>query len=514
MKLKKLFCVGIAAVVASGTAAMLAGCNDGTHDSDGKLIIKIGMWPENTSPADVAMFEQWEAAFEKDYPEYNIVGDPYTYSSDTVVSKATSGKLPTVFQTYFTEPQKLISSKFIADITEELKELKVSDAPDAKSWYDVMDPAMREAVTSDGKVYGVPRDGYGLGLCLNLNMLYDLGEIEKTTVVDEKTGAEKEVYLLYKDESGNFYDSNEEGREKGIPAYPTTFDDVRRISEKVVEGYDEGHYGLVVLSADKNGGWQFSNIAWNFGSGAFQTQGEDGKWTARLNSDGAVDALEWIQGMAQDGLISPGTSYSYADWYREFGSGNVAMAICGNDALMLPMTNYDFNKDDLAFVPMPTGDGESHYSLYGGTPYVFASNATKEQIKGALLFLKYMGRSPVTDQIALDAMELGQKTAQQKNMPILPTIKPWINEEYLQVAERLESEYVNVNMEYFYDFFNGEYAVSKIKRSEEPNNCQDMYAKLDNAIQEILARPDSANARSELTTANTQFQQQFLDKIR
>lgn len=252
-------------------------------------------------------------------------------------------------------------------------------------------------------------------------------------------------------------------------------------------------------------------MAWNFGCENLQVRNSDGTYKANLNDPAAVQALEWIKDMANDGLVYPDASLTYADWYAKIGSRNVAMAFCGSDALMLPTTTFNFPKDNIGFVPMPTGDGQSKKSLYGGTPFVFSGRASKEQIKGALLFLKYMGRSPETDSISVSAMELGHQTAEAKNMPILPTIKPWINEDFLTIANGLEERYVNVNSYYFEDFFN---SIEAMKKSEEPYYCQDMYKLLDNALQEVLSKPATANCLSLLETANNQFYNNYLKNIK
>lgn len=472
--MKKWLIVAFAALFGTVAVSSMAAC----QPDDGRIKVTIGFWPDSSQTADVAMYEEWERQFEDDYPQYDIVAERYDYSADTIAAKATAGQLPTIFQTYFTEPQKLIERGWIADITDQLEEL---------GWLDKMDPDMREAVSDDnGRCYGVPRDGYGMGLFLNLSMLYDVGVIDK---------AADGTYILHDDD--------------GSPLYPTTFDEIREVSELIVENYDNT-YGIVILSANGNGGWQFSNMAWNFGCEQLQIENADGSWTSNLNDEGAVAALEMIQGMANDGLLYPDASLSYSDWYSKIGSKNVAMAFCGSDALTLPVTTFNFNKDDIAFVPMPTGDGESAYSLYGGTPYVFASNATDEQIMGALLFLKYIGRSPETDDISVAAMELGHQTAQAKGMPIIPTIKAWINEDYLEIAEALEEKYMNVNYYYYQDFFD---TINDMKRSEEPNYCQEMYQLLDTAIQRVISQPGTANAQALLDTINSQFQSNYLNKV-
>ena len=472
---KRLFASVVAGMIGLASVLPLTACGK----DNGKIKVTIGMWPDSSQRADTAMFEEWEKAFEKDYPQYDIVGQRYEYSTETITSQVMTGQLPTVIQTYFTEPQKLIDRGWIADITKELNEL---------GWLDKMDPDMRDAVSKNGKCYGVPRDGYGMGLFLNLDML-------------------NYVEVIDKDADGNYvlYD------DAGKPLYPTTFDEIREVSEKIVEAYQKGTYGLIVLSANNNGGWQFSNMAWNFGCEAMQVANGNGTYRANLNDPAAVKALEWIRDMRRDELIYPDASLTYNDWYAKIGSKTVAMAFCGSDALMLPTTTYNFPKDDIAFVPMPAVEGVEAKSLYGGTPFVFSAKASKEQIKGALLFLKYMGRSPETDEISVAAMERGHLTAEAKGIPILPTIKPWINSDYLEIANRLEERYVNVNTEYYKDFFD---TIDTMKRPEEPYYCQDMYGELDNALQEVLSKSGTANCASLLNTANSQFYNNYLKNVK
>lgn len=392
--MKKVLAIILSIVMMVGVLAVFSGCGG---DDDGKIKISIGFWPDNSQTSDVAMYNEWKAQFEADYPQYRIVAEPYTYSPETVRAKGNVGKLPTIFQTYFTEPDMLINNEYIRPITEQLNEL---------GWLDKMDDNMREQLTRNGEIYGIPRDGYRMGMFINLQMMYDLGVIEKKA-----------------DGTYNLYD------EDGSPLYPTTFDEVKVLSELVRDNYEET-YGIIILSANKQGGWQLCNLGWNFGAGDLQSNAS-GSWKSNLADSGMVKALEWIQEMSAEGLCYPSASLNYNDWPAKIGSKQVMMAFVGNDALSQPITSYGFNKDEFAFVPMPTGDGESHYALFGGTPYVFAENATDEQVEGALLFLKYIGRSPETDNISISAMRKGFEVAESKNMPILPTIKAWKNAEYL-----------------------------------------------------------------------------------
>ncbi|MBQ9730964.1 MAG: extracellular solute-binding protein [Bacilli bacterium] len=437
-----------------------------------KIVLKIGFWPETSEKKDVAMYQEWEKQFEAAYPQYDIVGDHYTYDTTTIATKHLTDSLPTVFQTWFTEPLKLVDKGYIRSIDEQLK---------AADWLDDMDPDMKAALTFDNKVYGIPRDGYGLGLLINIKTLGECG-------------------LLPENEDGTYSIYNEDGS----PAYPTTFEEIMEFSLTISESTDTK--GILICSANKNGGWQFSNMAWNYGA-TLQSVDNNGKVTSHLNCEEAVKALTWIQDMKLNDTLLNSISIVYDDWYNAINE-RVAMAIVGSDVLHVAQTNGGVDMDNLAFVPMPTGDGIHRYSLYGGTPYVFAKSATDEQVEGVLKFFEYVGRTPKVSDISKAAMVQGFTVAQNKNQPVLPTIKPWINEEYVTYAESLEDAYVDVKMENYQEFFDN---INQNKHSEVQYGAQEMYEYLDAAIQSVLSNPETANPKSLLTTANAQMQQ-YLDK--
>ena len=89
---------------------LLYGCKD-----NGKIKINLGMWPSQELTNDIKMYKTWKELFEKEYPQYEIVVDTYKYSPDTFLPLVMSQTQPTVFETWFTEPQKLIDLK-TADI--------------------------------------------------------------------------------------------------------------------------------------------------------------------------------------------------------------------------------------------------------------------------------------------------------------------------------------------------------------------------------------------------------------
>ena len=67
----------------------------------------------------------------------------------------------------------------------------------------------------------------------------------------------------------------------------------------------------------------------------------------------------------------------------------------------------------------------------------------------------------------------------------------------------MEDEYISINMANYREFFD---TVKQNQHAEVPVAAQKMYEVLDDAIQEVLRNPDTANVRSLLTTANSRFQ--------
>lgn len=448
--------------------SLLASCGG---NSTNKIVLKIGFWPEASQTKDVAMYQKWADKFVEENPQYEIKGMPYTYNTETVGQKATTGSLPDVWQTWFTEPEKLKSKNFIRPITNQLKTL---------GWDEKMDEEMKATLTFDGDIYGIPRDGYGLGLLINKRILGENG-------------------LLPSDGKGGYSIFNSDGS----PAYPTTWAEVASMSETIVEM--DNAKGFFMYSSNKNGGWVFSNIAWNFGA-KLEVQ-ENGKWVANLDCDEAVKALEWLKEMKINGLCQDEVATVYNDWYSNIGEKS-AMAVVGSDVLQNAKLQGSVDMNDLAFVPMPTGDNKDHYSLYGGTPFVFTKGISDEKVEGILKFFDYIGRSPSTSDTNMEAKKEGYEVAKQKDQPILPSIMPWNDSEYLSKAKALEDQYVNVNMTDYAPFFD---SIQENKHSEEPYNAQEMYEALDTALQSVFSNPETANCKALLQTASATLQKE-LDK--
>lgn len=423
-----------------------------------RVVLKLGIWPEDTLTNDIEMFEKWKEEFEAKYPEVEVVPATYKYSVDTFVPMAAAGTLPTIFETWFTETQKLIAGNFVKDITSELE---------AKGWDKLMTPSVRELLSKDGRIYGVPRDGYALGLYLNLNLF-------------EKAG-------LMNDD--------------GTPKYPKTFQELAETAKIIKD--KTGKAGFCLLAKDNAGGWHFTQIAWNFGA-KLQIQ-EDGKWIANLNSPECVAAMNFVKDLKwkYDVLTEEPINEDWGSGFEAIGTGRAAMYLGAQDAVNQPTQVYGLPVDKLAIVPVPAGPG-GQYSLMGGTPYMLSKNATSEEVMAALNFLEIMGKAPVVTEESIKGLKADAENRVANGVPVIPGFPVWVAEDYLKAQEDILEQYRNVDMALYKDYYD---FIKKegVLRAEEPQLTQDMYAELTKVLQAVLVDKD-ANVQELLDTANKNFQ--------
>ncbi|PMQ02452.1 MAG: sugar ABC transporter substrate-binding protein [Dictyoglomus sp. NZ13-RE01] len=429
-----------------------------------KIVLKLGMWPEDTLVSDVEMFKKWKQKFEAKYPNVEVVPATYKYSPDTFVPLAEAGRLPTIFETWFTEPQKLISQGFVKDITNELKK---------KGWDKYMNPSVKAILSKNGRIYGIPRDAYALGLYINLDLFRKAGLINPD----------------------------------GTPKYPKTWTELANIAKIIKE--KTGRAGFCLLAKDNAGGWHFTQIAWDFGA-KFEIQ-KDGKWYANLNSPEVVAAMNFIKDLRwkYDVLTDDPTSENWGTGFEVIGTGRAAMYLGAQDSVNQPTQVYGLPPDKLAIVPVPRGP-KGQYSLMGGTPYMFSNKATSEEVMAALNFLEIMGKAPVVTEDSIAGMKEDAQNRVKNGVPVIPSFPAWINKDYLEAQEKILNEYRNVDMRFFNDYYNW-LKKPGVLRPEEPVLTQDLYAELTKVLQAVVT-DRNADVKKLLDTANKNFQE-LLDAI-
>ncbi len=448
------------------TVSCLAGCG-GSKGSDvldesAPVTIKVGIWAQASDEAGMKNWENYSKIMKEKYPNITLQAEAYSYSSDTFIPMAVSGTAPNIFACPFTEPASLIENGFVADITTYAEKY---------GFIDGISSTMTQAATVDGKLYGLPRDGYAMSLMINMALFRKAGLVDKD----------------------------------GLPIYPKTFDELEKTAVTIKQ--KTGKAGLVLTDMNRQGGWQFSNIAWAFGANLQYK--DSGKWKNGIASDGAVKALEYIKKLRwTDNVFPENALVNLNTAYQMFATGEVAMMFCGSDAFNVPVRNFKMKKEDIAVVPVPAGPS-GQYSLLGGVMYMISADSTPNQIAACLKLLDVIGYSPNATDEVLDAIEAEIKVRESNGYAIGPrSLNVWSSEERLNAEQAIYDKHTNVDMRLYQPFYDKVYDTLK---AEEANYCQDMYAAIDTALQEVMTKP-SADCKKLLKQAANDFQV-FLDQL-
>ena len=421
--------------------------------------IYLGFWPEETQTEAIATHENYYVpAFNELHPGVEVVPSYYNYSPDTYVALATAGNAPTAFESWYTGPQKLISNGLVRDITDILEE---------RGWLDSMSPAIRDLLSDDeGRVYGIPRDAYSLGLMINVSLFEQAGLV------------------------------NEDGSVK----YPTTWEEVYEYSKIIRE--KTGVAGFCMQASDGGGGWHWSNIAWNFGA-ELVIVNDDGTYTSNLNTPEAIAAMEWVQKMVQDSCVTDDpTQENWGTGFDRIATSTAAMYIAANDAVDQP-SYRGMNADEFFLAPMPSGDG-GHYTLMGGTPYFFSPNATDEEVNWVLDYLEIMGKSPEVTDAAREGWVADAQYRVDAGIPVIPTFPAWTGA-VVDEQNAIIEEYSNVDMSLWNDYYAFSQEEGALK-TEEPGDTQTMYTILNGVLQAICADPDGVDISALMEQANADYQ--------
>lgn len=463
------------ALIAALTTTMFAGCgSSGNKDSakkkaekEGKTVLSLGIWPSADLVDDVKNFEKYKKTMNEQHSDVYVEPASYTYATDTFVSLAESGNCPTIFETWFTEPQKLIKQGLVADVTDILKE---------RGWIDDMSPSVLSLLSDEnGHVYGVPRDAYALGLMCNVELFEEAGLVD----------------------------------DNGIPKFPQTWDELAK-DAKIIKD-KTGAAGLCLLAKDNSGGWHFSNIAWCFGA-TLCTDNGDGTYTSHLDSTEAVAAMEYVYDLKwkYDVLTADPTAEDWASGFQQLGTGAAAMYIAANDAVAQPTQVNGLPTDKLSMGAIPAGPNGDQYSLTGGTPYMFSKDATKEEINAALDFLEIMGKSPVVNDTSIEGKQADAANRVSNGVPVIKSFPCWINQDYVDAEQKVIDEYKNVDPALYDSYFEKTESEGNL-RAEEPGDTQSMYKELTKVLQEVVTKKD-CNVEELMKTANENYQK-VLDKL-
>jgi len=454
------------------SAAGLAAAEE-VIDPDLTCTITLGNWPADTAPdAEKALFEGYKAAMARKYPNVTLVPDYYSYTLSNYVPMAKGGTAPSIFQPPFTDPQLLISQHLVGDVT---------DALEAYGVLDKFSPSYVEMLSDEnGRIYGLPRDGYVLGMHINIALFREAG-------------------LMTED---------------GLPKYPTTLQEMAEYGQIIRE--KTGKAGLVFPASETYGGWLFTNIAWNFGcvgENALEYQDEDGRWVCNFTSPQCVAAMEFMRDLKwkYDILNADTTTTDWAGAHSLLGTGEAAMNFAADDSVDQPTANKGLPVEDFALIPFPAGDA-GRYALAGGTCYMFAPDITKDQGIALMAYLQIIGKLPFLDDAIIDGMRADYAAKRDRGAPVIPAISAWNDADYNAAKQAIVDEFSNVDMRLYSDFFNSISEGTITLKSEEPVFAQQLYRELTAVIQRMITR-EGADVMKALQKAQDSFQEYLDDEI-
>ncbi|WP_030745394.1 ABC transporter substrate-binding protein [Streptomyces sp. NRRL S-31] len=420
----------VALSVCSSLALAATACGSGDDDAaSGKTRITVNCEPPRSAKVDRGFFEQDIAAFERQNPDIDVVAhdafpcqDPKTFDA-----KLAGGQMEDVFYTYFTDAKHVVDVGQAADLTPYLRELK---------GYDSIQKQLRDIYTVDGKVYGIPRTGYSMGL------IYNRALFEKAGLDPDKP--------------------------------PATWDEVRAAAKRIA-ALGNGTVGYADYSAQNQGGWHFTAELYSQGGDVVDADG--GK--AAVDSPEGRAVLENLHAMRwTDDSMGSKQLLVINDVQQMMGSGKLGMYLAAPDNIPILVKEKGGDYKDLALAPMPGGQG----TLIGGDGYMFNKKATPAQIRAGLKWLDHMFLTPGKGF-------LGDYARAKKNDAPVGLPEPRLFTGTADATDqRTKKANANVPVGNYRAFLDGN---QRLRMKIEPPHAQQIYSVLDGVVSAVLTKEDA-----------------------
>ena len=448
-------------------ATGLSACQKKSSDKDeqGRTILIVSGYP-SIEGKDKDNFDKRIKRFEEEKPDVVIKTDEWVFDLKTFYSKAAGKQLPTVFETYFTEVSQCVESGYVADLTAALKKYGYEGR---------FNPYIEDMMSKDGKMYAFPYSAGLMGLAYNTDMFRKAGLMEKD----------------------------------GTPKQPKDWDEVVEFAVKIKEA--TGKPGIIFPTTKNNGGWIFSCLAWSYGVN-FMEQDEDGKWKATFNTPETAEALQYIKDLKWKYDVLPAHNLiDYAEYYKIFATGGAGMMI-SNDMIASNVVQYEMEPNHVGMMGIPRGP-KSHVSLIAGNTYMVSATATEDQIDAAIRWLKMSNDFNATENFKTDKEKSIVRKVEKNQVVGIKGMSPWSdNTESVMFERKLIDQYANINPNHV-RLYNEFVVKGEVEfRTEEPVCAQELYATLDNCVQEVLVN-EKADCAAILEKANADFQKNYLNNL-
>ncbi|MFF0965350.1 ABC transporter substrate-binding protein [Streptomyces sp. NPDC003703] len=420
----------VAAIGVCSLALAATACgSDDDASANGKTRITVNCQPPKSARTDRTFFDEDVASFEKQNPDIDVVAhdafpceDPKTFDA-----KLAGGQMEDVFYTYFTDVRHVVATGQAADLTPYVKELKS---------YPTLSKQLRDIYTVDGKVYGIPRTGYSMGLIYNRKLF-------------EKAGLDPDKP-------------------------PTTWAEVRADAKRIA-ALGGGTVGYADYSAQNQGGWHFTAELYSQGGDVVSADGKK----AGVDTPAGHAVLQNLHDMRwTDDSMGSKQLLVINDAQQMMGSGKLGMYLSAPDNIPILVKEKGGNYKDLALAPMPGGQG----TLVGGDGYMFSKKDTPAQIRAGLKWLDHMFLTPGKGFLGDYAR------AKKHDAPVgLPEPRLFTGAADA-TDQQVKKANANVPVENYRAFLDGNRSLTL---KVEPPSAQQIYSVLDGVVSAVLTKKDA-----------------------
>jgi ABC-type glycerol-3-phosphate transport system substrate-binding protein len=442
-----------ASVVSLSTLAACGNANSSDNAGTGttaKVSITVEGWRPGDQKATIAAVKQQAALFTKANP--NIIVKPVEWSWDatTFSTQLAGDQLPTTFRVPFTDTKGLAERHQIADVTSYVDALPYAN--------DFNLSVIAAAKGTDGKIYGLPTDVYGVGLHYNRQLFKQAG-----------------------------LDPNNP---------PTTWDEVRADAKAIAD--KTGQAGYVQMSTDNTGGWMLTTLSYALGG---RMESTDGK-TATVDNPATKQALQMLHDMRWvDNSMGQNTNYEWTSINQAFAAGKVGMYMSGSDVYSALVTTNQVDPATYGLAAMPLSNSSDAGILGGGSVDAVNAKATPAEQAAAVKWNDFYREAKNYDPSA--AAE-NAKVLVASDQPVGTPTLPEFDQATWQKVQTALKPYINVPLNHMTSFTKGVFDQQLIP--EPASQTQALYGILDSVVQKVLT-DSNANIDQLLGDANSQAQQ-------
>ena len=425
------------------------------------VAITVAGTPPDSQPTLLA---NWQAAanrFQALYPNVTIRGTDYTYNPDTFAALVAGNQIPTLFQVYLTDPEKMVSQGVSADLTSFVT---------AQGIDKIYNPQVMGLATVNGKIYGLPMKAYAMGLAYNKDIL----------------------------------------KAAGFDNPPKTWDELKSMAQKLTNR-DAGVAGFSFIFGDpKQAGWHTTILSMDFGlkNTDIASKQADGKYVANFDADPMLQTLNLIHDLRWTADVLPRENNDWPKNGESLATGTAAMALMASDQFPWIRTTFsDVDMSQFGFAPLPAGPNGKSVSQVGGDIAMVNAAATPDQIEAAAYYRMWLQFDPNEAKIRY---ELGKSDS---TVVIGGPTMPLYAGDYQTATAALEKQYSNLPVDYAL-FQEGIVSGQTQVMLEAPGGvAQDYYGILGPVVSTVVTE-QNADIPALLSAAQKTFQTNVLDLLK